>query len=244
VSETEDSGIPAPPRRVRRHGLATRIWHWANAVAVFVMVGSGLMIFNAHPRLYWGEYGANFDHAWLVLPRFPGWLTIPSYYSLAQGRNWHLAFALLLAFGLLAFMVLSLVNRHFQRDLRVRRAELAPRHLLADLKAHLALRFHDPERPAEYNIFQKLSYVGVIFVALPLLILTGLALSPGMDAAWPWLTQVFGGRQSARSVHFIAMVVLTLFVVVHLALVILAGVVNEVRSMITGWWELPDEEDP
>jgi Ni/Fe-hydrogenase b-type cytochrome subunit len=244
VSETEDSAIPAPPRRVRRHALATRIWHWANAVTVFVMIGSGLMIFNAHPRLYWGEYGANFDHAWLVLPRFPGWLTIPSYYSLAQGRNWHLSFALVLAFGLLAFMVASLVNRHFQRDLRVRSAELASRHLLADLKAHLAFRFHDPERPAAYNIFQKLSYVSVIFVALPLLILTGLALSPGMDATWPWLTQIFGGRQSARSLHFIAMVVLALFVVVHLALVILAGVVNEVRSMITGWWELPDEEEP
>lgn len=232
----------APPRRIRRHGLATRIWHWVNAVTIFVMLGSGLMIFNAHPRLYWGEYGANFDHAWLVLPRFPGWATIPSTYSLAQGRHWHLFFALVLAFGLLAFMAISLVNRHVQRDLRVRRSELAPRHLLADLKAHLAFRFHDPANPAAYNIFQKLSYVGVIFVLLPLLILTGLALSPGMDAAWPWLTDILGGRQSARSLHFIAMAALVLFVVVHLTLVILAGPINEVRSMITGWWDVPEGE--
>jgi len=242
VSEIQDSEIPAP-RRVRRHALVTRIWHWANAATIFVMIGSGLMIFNAHPRLYWGEYGANFDHAWLVLPRFPGWLTIPSYYSLAAGRHWHLSFALVLALGLLAFMIASLFNRHFQRDLRLRRAELGPRHLWADLKAHLAFRFHDPANPTAFNIFQKLSYVGVIFVLLPLLIFTGLALSPGMDAAWPWLTQVFGGRQSARSLHFIAMALLALFVVVHLTLVILAGPINEVRSMITGWWDVPDEDE-
>jgi Ni/Fe-hydrogenase b-type cytochrome subunit len=237
IAESE----PAP-KRVRRHGLVTRIWHWLNALAVFAMIGSGLMIFNAHPRLYWGQYGANFDHAWLELPRFPGWATIPSAYSLSTARHWHLFFALVLAFALLAFMIASLINRHIQRDLRVRRAELAPRHLSADLKAHLAFRFHDPERPAAYNIFQKLSYVGVIFVLLPLLIFSGLALSPGMDAAWPWLTDIFGGRQSARSIHFIAMAALVLFIVVHLALVILAGPINEIRSMITGWWDVPGDE--
>ncbi len=232
---------PAPPRGIYRHLLATRIWHWVNAVTVFVMIGSGLMIFNAHPRLYWGQYGANFDSAWLQLPRFPGWATIPSTYSLAGGRHWHLFFAPILAFGLLAFMIASLLDRHFQTRLRIRRGELAPRHLLADLKAHLAFRFHDPADPAAFNIFQKLSYVGVIFVLLPLLIFTGLALSPGMDAAWPWLTDIFGGRQSARSLHFIAMALLTFFIVVHLTLVILAGPIEEVRSMVTGWWRVPED---
>jgi Ni/Fe-hydrogenase b-type cytochrome subunit len=231
----------APPRIIRRHRLATRIWHWVNAVAVLVLIGSGLMIFNAHPRLYWGNYGANFDAAWLELPRFPGWATIPSTYSLSGARMWHLAFALVLGFALLAYMVASLVNRHFQRDLRVRRAELAPRHLWADLKAHWNFRFHDPADPGAYNIFQKLAYACVIFVLLPVLILTGLALSPGMDAAWPWLSGMWGGRQSARSVHFIAMVAMTGFVVVHLTLVILAGPVNEVRSMLTGKWRVPEE---
>ncbi len=181
---------PRVPRSFYRHRLATRIWHWVNALAVMIMIGSGLMIFNAHPRLYWGQYGANFDHPWLQLPRFPGWATIPSRYNLAGARTWHLFFALVLAFALLAFMIASLVNRHFQRDLRIRRAELAPAHLWADLKAHFALRFHDPKDPGAFNIFQKLSYVGVIFGLIPLLILTGLALSPAMDAAWPWLLDV------------------------------------------------------
>jgi Ni/Fe-hydrogenase b-type cytochrome subunit len=231
----------APPRIVRRHALVTRIWHWVNAVAVIVLIGSGLTISNAHRRLYWGEAGAFPEHAWLVLPRFPGWLTIPSTYSLSGARIWHLFFALVLAFALLAFLIWSLINRHIQRDLRVRAKELKPTHLRADLKAHWDFRFHDPANPAAYNVFQKLSYVAVIFVLLPVMILSGLALSPGMDAGWPWLSQMFGGRQSARSIHFIVMVLLALFTVVHLALVLLAGPVNEIRSMITGKWKVPEE---
>ncbi|MBB5712217.1 cytochrome b/b6 domain-containing protein [Sphingomonas xinjiangensis] len=230
---------PAAPVRVYRHRLFTRLWHWVNAVAVIVLIGSGLMIFNAHPRLYWGHYGANFDPAWLELPRWPGWVTLPSRYSLAGARHWHLAFALVLAFGLLAYMVWGLVNRHIQRDLRIRRRDLTPALLCTDLKAHWALRFHDPHDPRAYNGFQKLSYVGVVFVLMPLLVLSGLALAPGM---WPWLSDLFGGRQSARSVHFIAMGAMTLFVVVHLTLVILAGPVNELRSMVTGWWRTPEED--
>ena len=224
--------------QVYRHRLVTRIWHWINALAICVLIPSGLMIFNAHPRLYWGHFGANFDHAWLELPRFPGWATLPSQYSLAGARHWHLFFALVLAFGLVAYIVVGLVNRHIGRDLRIRRRDLAPSALWTDVRAHLALRFHDPHDPRAYNVFQKLSYVGVVFVLMPLLILTGLALSPGM---WPWLADLFGGRQSARSIHFLAMAAMTLFVIVHLTLVLLAGPVNEVRSMVTGWWRAPED---
>lgn len=222
-----------------RHRLATRIWHWLNAVSVFILIGSGLGISNAHPRLYWGAYGANFDAAWATLPRFPAWLTIPAHYNLAISRRWHLFFALVLAFSLLGFMLVSLVNRHFARDLRVRRGDVSPRAVITDVREHLAFRFHDPAHPGAYNVLQKLSYVAVIFGLLPLVILSGLALSPGMDAAWPWLLDLFGGRQSARSVHLLCMIGLALFAVVHLALVILSGPVNGVRSMITGWWRAP-----
>ena len=141
-------------------------------------------------------------------------------------------------------MIVSLANRHFARKLRVRRGDLTPAHLLADVRGHLDFRFHDPARPEAYNVLQKLSYVAVIFVLLPLVIVSGLALSPGMDAAWPWLLDLFGGRQSARSVHFLCMAALTLFTIVHLTLVILAGPINEVRSMITGWWRVPAEPQP
>ncbi|WP_242414973.1 cytochrome b/b6 domain-containing protein [Sphingomonas panni] len=227
-------------RTIKRHALATRLWHWVNAVAIIILIGSGLMILNAHPRLYWGRYGANFDSAWLTFDRFPGWVTIPQNYNLALARNWHLTFALVLGFGLLAYMIASLLNRHFQRDLRIRRRDLSRRHLIADIRAHLAFRFHDPEAPGDYNVLQKLSYVLVIFGLLPLVILTGITMSPGLNAAFPWALELLGGRQSARSIHFLAASGITLFVIVHLVLVILAGAVNEVRSMITGRWRVPE----
>ncbi len=146
----------------------------------------------------------------------------------------------MLGFALLAYMIVSLLNRHFQRDLRLRRRDLTRAHLAADWRAHLALRFHDPEDPRAYNAFQKISYVLVVFVALPLVILTGLALSPAMAAAWPWLLDLFGGRQSARSLHFLLMIAIAGFTIVHLALVIRAGAWNEVRSMLTGRWRVPE----
>ena len=230
-------------RGTYRHTVATRIWHWITAITIFVMLGSGLMILNAHPHLYWGSYGANYDTPWISFSRFPGWMTIPSTYNLALARRWHLTFALLLGFALLFFMIVSLINRHFQRDLRIHGQEVTPRHLWADIRAHLAFRFHDPDRPASFNILQKLSYAGVIFVLLPVMIGTGLAMSPGMDAAWPWLLDLFGGRQSARSVHFIAASLIALFIIAHLALVILSGPIAQVRSMITGWWRAPEGSD-
>jgi Ni/Fe-hydrogenase b-type cytochrome subunit len=246
IPVADESPVTAIPSHaasvIYRHRLATRLWHWVNAVTIFIMIGSGLMIFNAHPHLYWGNYGANPDHPWLSLPRWPGWLTIPASYNLAIARRWHLLFALVLGFGLLLFMIASLINRHFQRDLRVRKDELKPQSLLHDLKEHLAFRFHDPANPGAFNIFQKLSYVLVIFVLIPLMILTGLTMSPGMDAAWPWLLDIFGGRSSARSIHFIVAAALVGFIIVHLVLVILADPLNEVRSMITGRWTVPEEE--
>ncbi|RDE07294.1 cytochrome b/b6 domain-containing protein [Sphingomonas aracearum] len=229
-----------PGTLIKRHRLTTRLWHWVNAVAIIVLIGSGLMILNAHPHLYWGAYGANFDRPWLSTPRWPGWITIPASYNLAIARRWHLLFALVLGFGLLAYMAASLANRHFRRDLTVRARELSPRMLWHDVREHWALRFHDPADPRAYNIFQKLSYVAVLFVLLPLMILTGLAMSPNMDAAWPWLLDLLGGRQSARSIHFLCAAAITGFTVVHLALVILAGSWNEVRSMVTGWWRVPE----
>ncbi|PAX07593.1 cytochrome b/b6 domain-containing protein [Sphingomonas lenta] len=233
------SEVP-PGTIVKRHRLATRVWHWVNAVAVIVLLGSGLGISNAHRRLYWGEYGANFDAAWAEVPRFPDWVTIPGYYSLALSRRWHLFFAVVLGFGLLAYMVVSLLNRHFQRKLAIRRGELSRRHIWADFRAHLDFRFHDPEAPDQYNLFQKLSYALVLFVLLPLAILTGMALSPWLNATFPWILDLLGGRQSARSIHFIASGLIALFTVVHLTLVILAGTWNELRSMVTGRWKVPE----
>jgi thiosulfate reductase cytochrome b subunit len=263
---------PEPARGgdvVYRHRVATRLWHWLNALCVFVMLMSGLMIFNAHPHLYWGKYGANFDHSWLditpghlrvgplriptpgllgVTPHggrfvaFPPWATIPAHYDLAGARQWHFAFAWLLVVPGLLYWAWGFVSRHFQRDLAPRAAELKPAHLLHDIGQHARLRFPTGEAARRYNILQKLAYLSVLFVLLPGVVLTGLTMSPAMDAAWPWLPALFGGRPSARSIHFICAMGFVLFIAVHLLMVVLAGPINEVRSMITGRYRLPREK--
>ncbi|MBN8832722.1 MAG: cytochrome b/b6 domain-containing protein [Sphingomonadales bacterium] len=242
---TIDNAAPpaAPPPLVKRHRLSTRLWHWTNALCLYVLLTSGLGIFNAHPRLYWGQFGANFDKPWLELGRFGAFWTLPAHYDLAMSRRWHLSFALIFAFALLAYMLWSLFNRHIPRDLAFRKGDLAPRHIWRDIRDHARLRFPAGQAALRYNVLQKASYIGVIFVLLPLMILTGLTMSPGMDAAWPWLLDLFGGRQSARSIHFIAAWLLVAFFLVHILMVLLAGPVSELRAMITGWYRLPPERD-
>ena len=228
---------------VRRHRLSTRLWHWANALALFIMLMSGMMIFNAHAHLYWGEYGANPDRNWLTLGTgqlnaFPPWATIPSNYSLADARIWHLAFAWILLIGAPLYLLWSLFNGHLARDLLFKRAELKPSHIWHDIKQHARLRFPTGAAALHYNVLQKGAYLGVLLVLLPLIILTGLAMSPGADAA-THVSVLFGGRQSARSIHFLVAAGFAAFIVIHLVRVVLAGPFNEVRSMITGWYRLP-----
>ena len=252
----------------KRHHIFTRIWHWLNAVFATILLMSGLMIFNAHPQLYWGDFGSREDYAWLQIDdtrttgfvrvasarvettgvlglsldandnvrrvAFPGWATIPTGYNLAAARRWHFAFAWLFALGLTAFMLISLFNGHIRKDLHVRRAEWSVAAFWRDIKNHARLRFGDTHIAGSYNILQKFSYIGVIFILLPLIIFTGITMSPAMNAAWPWLLDIFGGRQSARSLHFIAAALLTLFVAVHLIMVLLSGPIAGIRSMITG----------
>jgi thiosulfate reductase cytochrome b subunit len=286
VDNEPDEVLPPPTAAgdgrliVFRHRISTRLWHWINALAFFMMVMSGLMIFNAHPRLYWGRYGANFDYSWLEIgsrnhrgflrigskmfdttgvlgisgnqaagltrpTAFPGWATIPSNYNLADGRLWHLFFAWVLALGLAAYLLVSLWNRHLANEVAPTREELKPLHIWQDIKDHASLRFPTGEAATRYNVLQKLSYGAVLLVFLPVMILTGLCMSPGVDPWLPWLVDVFGGRQSARSIHFITMWLLLAFFLVHIAMVILAGAINEVRSMITGRYALkPDRPTP
>lgn len=251
--QTEPGTQPLPQGGdlVQRHALVTRLWHWINAATLAIMLMSGLMIFNAHPRLYWGQYGADApghaDPAWLDLARvnggipFPGWITIPSHYSLADARLWHFAFAWLLVTALVIYLVWGLVRGHLRRDLAPQRTELAPAHLWHDITQHARFRFPTGAAALRYNILQKLAYGGVLFVLLPGVILTGLTLSPGLNAALPWLVDLFAGRQSARSLHFLCAAGLVGFFLIHIVMVVLAGPVNEVRSMLTGWYRLPRE---
>ncbi len=263
---------------VRRHSLTVRLSHWLNVLCMTILLFSGLQIFNAHPALYWGQYGADGDPSIVSMQAvengdvtkgitrigplsfdttgvlglsnvdgeptergFPAWITLPSYQDLATGRRWHFFFAWLFVINGLVYLAYGLVSRHFRRDLLPRPAELAPAHLGHEIADHARLRFPKGEKARHYNTLQKLAYLGVIFVALPLMIGTGLTMSPGFDAAAPWLLDLFGGRQSARSLHFIAAGALVAFVLIHVVMVLLSGVLNNMRSMITGRYAIDDE---
>jgi thiosulfate reductase cytochrome b subunit len=170
---------------------------------------------------------------------FPAWLTLPTYRDLATGRRWHFFFAWLFVINGLAYLAYSVASRHLSRDLVPGWRELRsmPRAILD----HLRLRF---DHGRDYNVLQKLAYLGLIVVVLPLVVATGLTMSPGMNAAVPWLVELFGGRQTARTLHFVCATLIVLFIVVHLVMVVLSGPINNLRSMITGRYRTNAPEAP
>jgi thiosulfate reductase cytochrome b subunit len=282
MSNGEPSAKAAKPKRevIYRHSLVVRITHWINLACISMLLMSGLQIFNAHPRLYWGQYGADADKPFVemlatgpdmdhlrgvtriaghsfdttgvlgmspgtdhtLIPRgFPTWATLPGFQDLAVGRRWHFALAWLFVINGLIYLGFGLFNRHFSRDLAPTREQLKPGHILKDIWDHMRLKHPRGETAKSYNVLQKLTYLIVVFILLPLMLLTGLTMSPGFDAILPGLLDLFGGRQSARTIHFISASLIVLFVLVHVIEVLLAGVINELRSMITGRYVVPPE---
>ena len=160
---------------------------------------------------------------------FPAWATIPSYQDLATGRRWHFFFAWVFAINGAIYLIASLINRHLWRDLIPSWAQL--RGIGRSIRDHILLRF---DHGRDYNVLQKLTYLTMVVVVLPLLVLAGMTMSPGLDAAFPWLVDLFGGRQTARTVHFVMAAAVVLFVIVHVVMVLISGVWNNLRSMITG----------
>jgi len=170
---------------------------------------------------------------------FPAWATIPSAKVLAMGRQWHLFFAWLLVINGLFFTAYALISRHVTRDLAPTGKDL--RDIGKAVKDHIVLKHPQGEEAKRYNVLQKLAYVGILFVVAPLIILTGLTMSPTIDTAFPWLLTIFGGRQAARTIHFIACFTFVGFIVIHVLQVILTGFFNNIRSMFTGWFVVKHE---
>lgn len=221
-------------RLILRQKRMTRITHWLWAISLFFLLLSGLQIFNAHPVLYIGnESGFDYDNAIFAIEGFPSYLTIPSTRDLATGRVVHFFFAWIFVTTLFAWLIASLRNRHLRKDLLPSKKDVS--NFGQDVRDHLRL---DLVHAVRYSPLQKLAYGGVLFVLFPLIILTGLCMSPGMNAVLPWLPELFGGRQTARSIHFAVMALLVTFFIVHMAMILLAGPVNELRSIITGRYRL------
>ena len=170
---------------------------------------------------------------------FPAAVTIPSFRDLATGRVVHFFFGWLLVAVLFVWFLASFINGHLRRDILPGSADISG--LPRDEMDHARFRFHHGRR---YSPLQKISYFSVFFILFPLIVLTGLTMSPGMDAAFPWLLDLFGGRQTARTIHFGVMTLLVLFFVIHIIMVLLAGPLNELRSMVTGWYRASPDTPP
>lgn len=162
---------------------------------------------------------------------FPGAVTIPSYRDLGTGRVVHFFFGWVFVATMLVWFVASFVNGHIRRDIVPRGSDI--RGLPGDIAGHARFRF---QHERSYGPLQKLTYFTVFFILFPLIVATGLTMSPGINAAAPWMLDLFGGRQTARTIHFLVMVALVAFFIVHVVMVVAAGPINQMRSMITGWY--------
>lgn len=170
---------------------------------------------------------------------FPAWITLPANQNLAQGRRWHFLFAWAFVINGLIYLLYGIGSGQLRRRVIPDGDQL--RHFGASIREHILLRFPKGEEARRYNVLQKLTYLVVVLVLLPMMLLTGLGMSPGVNAAFPFILDVLGGRQSARALHFITVNLLVLFVIVHVLLVIVSGLWNNMRSMVTGWYTIENE---
>jgi len=277
MPEKAETGGGSPGPLYYRHRLPVRITHWINVLAFFILLMSGLQIFNAHPALNWGKssysgappllamrvettdagaigvtevLGHTFDTTGVlglstgtdgkpVRRGFPAWATLPGPRWLAMARRWHLFFAWVFVINGLLWLAWSMASGHLARDLAPTRADW--RSIGRSLLDHLRFRHPRGEAARRYNVLQKLAYLIVIFGLLPLVILMGWAMSPWLDSLFPGWVDIVGGRQSARTLHFLAAWALVAFILVHVFEVIVSGAWNNLRAMITGRYRLPED---
>ena len=238
------------------HTRWVRISHWIVTVSFLTLAFTGVVILMAHPRLYWGESGNNLTPALLELPisrnhQHGGWeKTAPFFQDSASpvsanrtyeifnqngwGRSLHFLAAWFLVVPGVVYLLAGIFTGHFRRDVVPRAGELTPRLIAQDLKNHLRLKIRAATGGPHYGLLQKCAYCGVVFFALPLAVVTGLAMSPPVTAAYPFLSAIFGGFQSARTIHFFAFVVLVLFLLVHVVMIIKSGFKRQMRAMTFG----------
>ena len=213
-----------------RHSVLVRVTHWIQTLSFIALVLSGIAILLAHPRLYWGETGAVGTPSLIDLP-LPFVLDVP---IRGPGRYLHFLSAWVFVLTGLLYVLSGLFTRHFRKNLVPSKTDFGWKPILRVVSNHVHLKRLSEEESRSYNVLQRLTYLAVIFLLSPLIIITGLAMSPAVTSVFPVIVNVFGGQQSARTVHFFVSVALVLFLLVHIAMVCLAGFKNRMRAMITG----------
>jgi thiosulfate reductase cytochrome b subunit len=239
-----------------RHTRLVKSTHWLITIAFLILAFTGFTILKAHPRLYWGEVGNDLTPAFLELPisrnyKHGGWTnatpffarpaspisasrTIGIYNQNSWGRSLHfLAGWILVATGA-AYLFSGFLTNHLRQHLVPRSAEFSPRLFWNDFMEHVRLKIRTPTGGPQYGLLQKTSYFFVVFIALPLTGITGLAMSPTITAAFPFLSGMFGGFQSARTIHFFLSVFLALFLLIHVVMIIKSGFKRQMRAMTIG----------
>ena len=230
-----DTALPlAAPTAVestsQRHHLFVRVTHWIQALSVLVLLLSGVAILLAHPRLYWGETGAVGSPSLIDLP-LPFVLDVP---IRGPGRYLHFLAAWVSVFIGAIYIVMGLATRHFGANLLPKRGQLTRPAIARVVGDHLRFKRSTEDELATYNILQRLSYSSVVFILFPLMIWTGLGMSPAATSVFPFLATSVGGQQSARTIHFFVTCALVLFSIMHVALVWQTGFKRRMRAMITG----------
>jgi len=238
------SEVPGPAAETPRtvHSYNVRICHWINLVACVYLLWSGIHIFLDFPELYWGHTGyRGYPAAFRLADWGLSWDEAGKIGDRRWGRNYHFTFAWVFLINGAVYVGWNLYSRHFRNQMLPARDELTVANVRTELVDHVPWRSRThasdglPRAQSRgYGTLQKTSYLVLIFVFVPIMILTGIAQSPGLTAAMPWLLDLFGGRQSARTLHTIGTVALVLFVIVHLLEITAAGFFTKVRSMITG----------
>ena len=235
------SDAPSLPNQGPRHTLLVRVTHWITVISFTGLLVTGVEILISHPRFYWGEVGHSQISPLFKIPIPSSRGTVPTGYGyvLPDQNGWsrylHFEAAWALVLTGLVYVIASLWTRHFRRNLFPAPIDMTWSAFYSVIAKHLRLAPTEIETGVRsYNVLQRVSYLLVVFVLFPLVIWTGLAMSPGFNAAVPWAVDLLGGRQSARTIHFFVSIALVLFLLVHVAMIVLTGFVSRMREMIIG----------
>jgi thiosulfate reductase cytochrome b subunit len=221
-----------------RHSVLVRVTHWLTTLCFLALLLSGIEILISHPRFYWGETGnpmtpSLFD---IPIPASRPWVQTGYGFVLPDQNGWsrslHFEAAWAVVLTGLVYVISSLIGGHFRKNLLPAGTGLTWRALSKDIANHLRFERPDEAEAWSYHVVQRLTYLLVIFVLFPLAIWTGLAMSPAVVSVFPILATVFGGHQSARTVHFFVSLLLVLFLLIHVAMICRAGFRNRTRAMI------------
>lgn len=250
--------INSSPPEITKHKAWVKTSHWIISLSFIFLVFTGIEILMVHPRLYWGEVGNELTPAIIELPisrnhnrsdweeKVPFFDTEDSPVSAGRngeaemfnengwGRSLHFLAAWFLVITGLLYLILGLLTGHFQKHIWPKIKELSPSQIWRDIHGHVKMKIDPPTGGPQYGVLQKIAYMSIIFISFPMAIITGFTMSPAITAAFPFLLEIFGGYQTARTIHFFTSIGLEIFLIMHILMIIMSGFKQQIRYMTLG----------